>query len=125
MAEKKPVEQTDQPVFNYEALSARMMHDQELIKMVAEEFVVDMKDLVEQLIKAVESADLENIRLQSHSIKGAASNLGGTALSARAYTMEKASKAGDLEVVQENMPLLEKDYKALIEAVKQKLFSDS
>ena len=125
VAEKNTVDQSDEPVFNYEALSARMMHDQDLIKMVAEEFVVDIKDQVELLFKAVQDADLENIRLQAHSIKGAAANMAGTALSSRAYTMEKASKAGNLDVIIENMPQLEKDYQALVEAVNQKLFSDS
>ncbi|MEJ2212675.1 MAG: response regulator, partial [Gammaproteobacteria bacterium] len=116
---------TDKSVFNYEALSARMMHDEELIKMVAEEFIDDMKDQVDSLEKAVQDADLENIALHAHSIKGAASNLGGVALSSKAYNMEKAGKAGDLETVVASMPELIKAYEALMKAVQQKLFTEN
>ena len=124
-SEALSTEEPDEAVFNYEALSARMMHDEELIKMLAEEFIGDMKGQVDSLEKAIEDADLENIALHAHSIKGAAANLGGVALSSKAYSMEKAGKAGDLETVAANVPELIKAYEALMKAVQQKLFTDN
>ena len=123
--EPDQLDQADKPVFDYEALSTRMMHDEELIRMVAEEFIVDMKDQVHMLEQAFEDNNMPDISLHAHSIKGAASNLGGVALSSRANKIEKAGKAGDAEAVDENMPLLRLDYEALIVAVNHKLLSES
>ena len=60
---------------------------------------------------------------QGHTIKGAAANVGGMALSAKAKIIEKAGKAGDVDTVRQTMPDLESAYKTLKEAIDTKLFS--
>ncbi|NNJ90890.1 MAG: response regulator, partial [Gammaproteobacteria bacterium] len=112
-----------EPVFDYEAFSQRMMGDHDLIVTVAEAFMDDMKNQVEKLRKLVEEGDAMKMGAQGHTIKGAAANVGGMALSAKAKMIEKAGKAGDVDSVKQGLPDLESAYKALQKAIDVKLFS--
>ena len=55
---------------------------------------------------------------QAHAIKGAAANVGGEALRAVAFEMEKAGRAGDMETLRAIMPKLEKGFEQLRQAVR-------
>ena len=112
-----------EPVFDYEAFSQRMMGDHDLIVTVAEAFMTDMKAQVEELKKLVESGDALQAGKQGHTIKGAAANVGGMALSAQARVIEVAGKAGDMDTVRQSMPTLESAYEALKSTIDKKLFS--
>ena len=114
---------TNEPVFDYEAFSQRMMDDHDLIVTVAEAFMDDMKNQVEELRKLVEQGDVMKMGSQGHAIKGAAANVGGMVLSAKAKIIEKAGKAGDVDTVRQTMPDLESAYQALKQAIDSKLFS--
>jgi len=114
---------TNEPVFDYEAFSQRMMDDHDLIVTVAEAFMDDMKNQVEELRKLVEQGDAMKMGSQGHTIKGAAANVGGMVLSAKAKIIEKAGKAGDVDTVRQTMPDLESAYQALKQAIDSKLFS--
>jgi CheY-like chemotaxis protein len=54
---------------------------------------------------------------QAHTVKGAASNVGGEALRTVAFAMEKAGKTGDLEAVTAGLPELEAQFGRLKEAM--------
>ncbi len=116
-------QEADEPVFDYESFSQRMMGDHDLIITVAEAFMDDMKNQVEQLRELVDEGDAMKMGSQGHTIKGAAANVGGMALSAKAKIIEKAGKAGDVDTVRQTMPELESAYRALKEEIDRKLFS--
>jgi two-component system sensor histidine kinase/response regulator len=117
------LDQNEERVFDYDAFSERMMGDDELIVTVAEAFMRDMQHQVDELRRLVAEGDAQKCSAQGHTIKGAAANVGGMALSAKAKTVEKAGKDGDMDTVRETMPALESAYEALKKTIDEKLFS--
>ena len=112
-----PQEDTQNLVFDYAALSRRLMDDEDLIRTVVEAFLVDMEEQIEQLITSAEEGDCEAAAAQSHKIKGAAANVGGMALNDHALSMELAGKAGELETVRQALPELELRFSSLQSAM--------
>jgi len=113
---------TDLPVFDHVALSARLMDDKELIRTISEAFLTDMKKQFDELKSIINGDDLEQLISQVHKIKGAAATVGGIALSAQAFMMEQAGKAGKLELIRQELPALEKCFKQLKQVMEQTLF---
>ncbi len=113
--------ETSEPVFDQDALHKRMMGDEDLMRTVAEAFVLDMNGMVEQLKTHVDGGDMQNVGALGHKIKGAASAMGGTALSAAALQIEQAGKAEQPERLDETLPLLEQRYDELKHAMRELL----
>jgi HPt (histidine-containing phosphotransfer) domain-containing protein len=70
-------------------------------------FLEDLPKLIKELKDFLEAGDVPRTERQAHSIKGASVNVGGEALRAAAFEMEKAAKAGDLKSVAARLPELE------------------
>ena len=81
-----------------------------------------MKDQIESLKSAAAAGDAEQTTAQAHKIKGAAANVGGLAFSARALEMEDASKAGNMQMICQELPQLEQSFAQLKAAMTQVLF---
>ena len=62
---------------------------------------------------------------QAHTIKGAAANVGGKALSAVAFEMEKAGKAGRLEEIAALMPEVERQFDLLKSSMLEERHEDT
>ncbi len=86
-----------EPVFDRPALIARLMGDEELAKEIIAGFLEDMPKQISTLKRHLDQGDAGSAGSQAHTIKGAAANVGGLALSAVAFEMEKAGKAGRRE----------------------------
>jgi len=115
------VSETDEPVFDQDALAKRMMGDDNLMRTVAEAFVLDMNGMVEQLKSHVDEGDMSNVGAMGHKIKGAAGAMGGMALSAAAHQVEQAGRADQPERLDETLPLLERRYAELKHAMQELL----
>jgi len=96
-----------EPIFDYAAMSKRLMDDKALIHTIAEAFLTDLPLQFEQLKLAIAADDLQQATAQAHKIKGASANVGGMELSSLALKMEQAGKARDLETVRQKLPELE------------------
>ena len=107
------------PVFDYAALSKRLMDDEDLIRIVAEAFIADMSEQLELLKKSVLDEDLPLVAAQLHKIKGASANVGGMALSATILPMEQACKAGDIKTAAQMLPELERCFTLLKTAIEK------
>jgi len=97
------------------------MHDEELASKVIEGFLLDIPRQIEALKGFVAAGDVEKARLQAHSIKGAAANVGGRALSEAAYNLEKAGRNGTVEAVAGLLPQLESQFARLKHAMQAPL----
>jgi len=97
----------EHPVYDYEGALDRLMDDAELVQTVDVAFLADMETVFPKARAAVESGDLKQMSLEFHTIKGASSSVGGTALSVRAGELELAVKAGDSEGATAGMAELE------------------
>ena len=86
------------------------MDDADLARAVTECFLDDTPRQIEALRGYLDAWDAPGAERQAHSIKGASSNVGGEALRALAFEMEKAGKAGDLGSVRARMDDLEREF---------------
>lgn len=108
-------------VFDYQSMSERLMDDQELIKAIAEAFLSDMPKQIEELNLCVDNNEVEQAAAQAHKIKGACSNVGAMALSALAFKMEQAGKAGDINMIKQHLDELGRCFEQLKLTMEEKL----
>ena len=102
-------------LFDRAGMMARLMGDEDLARTVVKGFLEDLPQQIETLKGCLEAGDAPSAERQAHSIKGASANLGGEALRAVAFEMEKAGRAGDLETARVRLPEL-MDQFALLKA---------
>ncbi|MCC6490957.1 MAG: response regulator, partial [Candidatus Hydrogenedentes bacterium] len=112
------------PVFDMAGMMHRMMNDEELAKIVASGFLEDIPRQIQTLRTALDEGDVSNVKLRTHSIKGAAANVGGEAVRAVASDMESAAKNGDLNAIQARMDELETEFERLRRAITDELFRE-
>jgi len=117
LAAHAPSEETEPsaapPVFDRQALSARLMGDEDLLREIIAVFLEDMPKQLQALKKHIDRHDAGSAGNQAHAVKGAAANVGGMAFSAAAGEMEKAGKAGRPEEIAALMPELERQFDLL------------
>jgi len=101
------------PVFDREALMDRLMGDEDLVKEICMGFLGDMPIQINVLRQHIGRNDSTSAGGQSHTIKGAAANVGGMALSATALNMEKAAKAGRWDEIASIMSEMERQFDLL------------
>jgi PAS domain S-box-containing protein len=88
----------------------RMMEDEELAKTVVGAFLDDIPGQLAALKALVQDGQPEKAGDQAHKIKGAAANVAAHAFQETAYTMEKAGRAGDTELLRRKMHELEQHF---------------
>jgi PAS domain S-box-containing protein len=98
------------PVFDKQALRSRLMDDEDLVRTIIAAFLEDMPKQIGALREHIDSGKAALAGGQAHQIKGAAANVGGVALSAVAFEMEKAGQAGRLDEIAAFMPELERQF---------------
>jgi PAS domain S-box-containing protein len=103
------------PVFNKAALMRRLMNDEELARVVIAGFLEDIPLQIQALKGFLEADKVIEAERQAHTIKGASANIGGEALQAIAFEMEKNGRKGDLPAIRDRMSDLELQFEALKE----------
>lgn len=101
------------PVFDFVAMSERLMDDKELIQVITDAYLSDMPVQIEQLKTFMQDGDVEQAAAQAHKIKGASANVGGMALSAVASLMEESGKTNDMVTISQNFIMLEEQFTQL------------
>jgi HPt (histidine-containing phosphotransfer) domain-containing protein len=86
------------------------MDDEDLVRTIVAAFLEDMPKQISALREHIDSGKAALAGGQAHQIKGAAANVGGVALSAVAFEMEKAGQAGRLDEIAAFMPELERQF---------------
>jgi len=114
-------ESTATVVFDHAGIMNRLMNDTNLIQLVIREFLGDIPHQIAELRSLIENKDVEGAERKAHLIKGAAANVGGEALRAVAYEMEKAGKTGDLEAMAARMETMEQEFSRLRDAMTEQV----
>ena len=91
-------------VFDKAGLMARLMEDEDLARTVVEGFLDDIPKQIEALRGYLEAGDAAGVERQAHTIKGASANVGGEAVRAVAFEMEKAAKVCNLTAAGDTWP---------------------
>ncbi|HEY3838471.1 MAG TPA: response regulator, partial [Bryobacteraceae bacterium] len=94
------------PVFDPDDLLTRVMGNGPLARRVLNTFILDMPRQLLALSDALTQSDNQTARRAAHSIKGAASNVGGAQLRDTARQMEILGEEGKLEEVLKLLPRL-------------------
>ena len=105
------------PVFDEAALMERLMGDRDLARTIVEVFLEDLPKQLVALGSYLEAGDSDSAQRQAHTIKGAASAVGGQALQDVASEMEQRGKTGDLEAMSARLPELHQRFEAVSRAL--------
>ena len=102
------------PVLNLAEIRDRLMNNDDLVMKVIGIFVQDTPKRLLALKESLESGNMSNATLESHSIKGAASTVSAERVREAALEMEKACRAGvDADKVMSMLPSLERELEEL------------
>jgi CheY-like chemotaxis protein/HPt (histidine-containing phosphotransfer) domain-containing protein len=82
-------------IYDRTALLNRVLGDEALVEVIEEVFLRDMPSLLDALTQSIAAEDIQSAANWAHTIKGAAANVGGTALYHVALYFEQALRAGD------------------------------
>ena len=86
---------TDLTVFDVEQALAAVDHDRELLQELTELFAEDADDMMAEIEKSIESADIETLGRAAHTLKGAVATIGGRALADVARRIEEKARDQD------------------------------
>lgn len=106
-------------VFDHAEIKKRLMGDADLMQTVCDAFLADMPQQMDSLKAHLEAEDVEGAIIRMHTIKGAAANVGGLALSALAAELEIAGKAGDMRKIRERLTEVDSQYAKLMTAMQE------
>jgi len=101
------------PIFDRAVFEERMMHDQELIRMVIASFLGDMPGQILHLKKLATAGDTALVKKQAHKVRGAAATVAGEAMRALAGTIEHSSLPGKSELLSSQVTELEAQFEFL------------
>ena len=104
--------------FNKEKLFERFGNDEEMVKIVLDSFFEEAPELIEKLTNAVGQKNIEEIKLNSHALKGSAANVNADLLRDEVLELETAAKEGLLDSFTVIIKKINKEYSAFVEAVK-------
>lgn len=90
-------EQEEVPVFDRDGLVQRL-GDAEFVEMFVEKYLVCTEKLMTLLQEALEAENYPEVRLQAHSIKGAAASIGAEVMRAVAFRMEETAQRAEEQV---------------------------
>ena len=104
-------------IFDQEGIMLRVEGDCDLARLIMKTFLEDIPLQIQALKAQVIAGDQRGSGCQVHSIKGAASIVGGERLRAVAQEMERAADAGDLQFVGSHIEELEAQFLQLKDAM--------
>ncbi|MCH8157855.1 MAG: Hpt domain-containing protein [Nitrospinae bacterium] len=95
---------------NLEAALAICDGDRELFGEIAQVFLEDAADRMEQMKKAVDAQDSQAIAAMGHALKGLTGNIGADPMKEAALQMERSGKNNDLGLYQNQFETLNNEY---------------
>ena len=108
-------------VWNYEAMSERMLNDHSLVEIIIVHFLNNIPSQIETLTQNIQKGELKLIQHQSHFIKGSVANIGGEAMLDVTSSIEEESGRGNLEKIQSLLPVLVSHFNDLEEILTEYL----
>jgi HPt (histidine-containing phosphotransfer) domain-containing protein len=95
----------------------RALGDVAFLKMMFDEFHQMLPEMLLTMTREIAAGDLVGLGKSAHQLKGAAANLGATAVSAAALVLERIGKSGNAHDVHTAMERLKSAQKELFEYI--------
>lgn len=86
-----------------EELLARLQNDDEIIRIILRQFIIDTPGQISDMQISAAREDRESVRILAHTLKGAAATVAGNELSILAAAVELAAKNDGLEKAGESL----------------------
>ncbi|MCP4687640.1 MAG: response regulator [Desulfobacterales bacterium] len=113
-----PPSPNDAPVvFDLVRYLETLMGDEKLAQTVLSVFLKSIPEQIDDLKASIDRGDVEEARALAHKINGAAAHVSGMAMTAAAIEMETAGQNRDLSRLTTMMPILEKEFEKLRQAM--------
>lgn len=109
----------DLPILDLNDALHRALGDVAFLKMMFDEFQQMLPEMVASMTQEVEVGDLISLGKSAHQLKGAAANLGATAVSAAALALERIGKSGNVNEVHAALDRLRSAHQALFKYIDQ------
>ena len=120
-----PLEIPTGPIlFNKEAMEARLLNNQELIRDVMKGFLFDIPDQFSKLTFYMNNEDMPSVQRLAHSIKGAAANVGGEIMQNTAFHMEKAAQSRNSDAIPAFLTVLQDHFDQLKSVMEKELHNN-
>ncbi len=103
----------DRSILDLDDALNRALGDVAFLKMMLDEFHLMLPDLMRTMTQEIDAGDLAGVGRTAHQLKGAAANLGATAVSSAALALERIGKSGNPEGIQAAMERLKSAQQAL------------
>lgn len=111
----------ENPILNVTSALARFGGNQGLLRDVAQFFLEDSGQLLEDLESGIRKQDVELATRQAHSLKGLAANFDAETCVAVAFATETACRAGNWDTAQMLLPNLKSECVRLTEALRREI----
>ena len=109
----------DLPILDLDDALHRALGDVAFLKMMFDEFHQMLPELMATMAKEIEAGDLTSLGKSAHQLKGAAANLGATAVSAAALALERIGRSGNSDDVHASLDRLKSAQQALFKYIDQ------
>jgi len=90
-------EESTSQIFNADSLLDRLMEDRDLAGAILKEFLKDAPSQLKQLCALLDDSNVVGLKLQAHTLKGAAGTVGAEVLQTVAQTIETDASEGRLD----------------------------
>lgn len=114
-----------QPILNKQAALFRMGGDEQILKLLAQAFVEDIPELMQQLYQAVQSRDAQAIHHTSHKIKGLTANFDAFPTMQLAALLETRGRQEDLTAIDSLYEKLQTQIQLLEQAIQQEVLQSN
>jgi signal transduction histidine kinase/CheY-like chemotaxis protein/HPt (histidine-containing phosphotransfer) domain-containing protein len=105
------------PIFDKTALLERLVHDEDLARIIVATFLEDIPKQIEALEGCIRAGDATGAERLAHTIKGASGNVGGEAMGETARSIEEAGRSGDVDLMRSHADELGAQFVRLKEAI--------
>ena len=108
-----PATEETAAIFDSQALLRRMMGDRQLVRKILNAFLSGFPAQMNDLRSRLADADNAAARLRAHTVRGSAATVAANALSAIAADIERAARAGKLDLAGDLVPRLIEEFERL------------
>lgn len=112
-------DQPEDSVLNPDRLLQTFQGDIEMIKGYINILLKDMPDVLKDLKSDIEANHLDMVEHQAHKVKNMAAEAGGTRLYHLASSIEDAAVSGNLQLCEQQLPMLIKEFDLVVEAIRK------
>ncbi len=110
-----PVTHPDADIcFNKKKLMERFGQDEEIVEVVLDSFFQEAPDLIDNIETAINDSDMEQVRLNSHALKGSAANVNADLLKNAALALETEAKSQNSALFAAKFETIQEEYKIFV-----------